>query len=206
VNALARQRASATTVASAIGKLLTLEAKRKRKGIIDVELDRNSDVVTTTPSAKRALRRVVERGAFCEACVRCLLSFEDWRFVEKRRLYCLLESGHDGLTKALLETFARREDWRALPAIHRLYRIYPHERKWSVSHILVHSRVNDAHAKLNYVRRFGDPGITRVRPEVVAEIRKTLEAITGKTFHRPEDLERFLGRRDVRQRVRAARR
>jgi hypothetical protein len=206
--ALAKQGPLSAKLKARFAALVNAEAEagardrmRGRRGY--VADPRTGKIVHGTKEADALWASFRERESVREAAIRTMLELGVKKGVKQKSMREFLQTSYDPVVVAALDAFAQWKDWGALRDVHRLFRYYPTEAKWdSSSAAQYNGDVMDTHRR--WSGAFGDPGKRRGRPAVVAAIRKTVLAITGRKAETPKDLAKLLGEREVQRKMRAA--
>lgn len=194
--ALARQAASREEVGAAVERMvmeLAAEmADRFKRGDAGFLIDRKTgEPDVKSPAGKAALADSAARERALAAGFRCLLTLDYHKRLEADTVTAVLHSAEDELVTAALETMASRRLWDALPAVEKLYRMYPRENRWETGAV-VDAAGDNASAKATWMKHFGHPKKQTARPEVVKAIRKALHDMTGQDVEDPAALTALL--------------
>lgn len=195
-DALARQTASTAEVGPVVEKTVMLlaaeTADRLKRGDAGFLIDRKTgDADVKSPEGRAALAESAAREQAIAAGFRCLLTLDYHKRLDADAVVAVLHSAEDELVTAALETMARRRLWDALPAVEKLYRMYPRENRWETGAVVDAGGTN-ATAKAAWMKYFGHPKKQTARPEVVKAIRKAILDMTGREVEDPAALTALL--------------
>lgn len=205
LEALMTMTAPSPSLLGDLAEMLEKEAETERKRIakgdpgfrIDTRTGRVDD---RSPEGLARLMRMEMRGKMLARLV-ATLAKNDWQ--PKRTppdLTPLLQDAHDELVVAVLDRIAAWKDWGALPAMLSLFEMYPTGATWETGAVVDLGGTN-ASAQAKWMVVFGHPKKQTARPKVHAALVDALRKLTGESFTQPEDLARFLDRKDIDKRV-----
>jgi hypothetical protein len=183
-----------------LGEAADAERERLRRGKPSFRVDpRTGQADLDSEEGRLALAATRARGLMLREAIYCvrLLSTQPPEGADALAVFL-----HDPLDGLVIETLGAFRDWKteaALPALLDLYRCYPTPSTWETGAIVDLGGTN-ASAEARWMVLFGHPERQRARPEVVEALEACLEAITGRRFEGPEDLERWL-RKEEKQRA-----
>lgn len=190
-----------TDLAEMLEKEAETERKRIAKGDPGFRIDtRTGRVDDQSPEGLARLMRMEMRGKMLARLV-TTLARNDWQ--PKRSppdLTPLLQDAHDELVVAVLERIGAWKDWGALPAVLALFEMYPTAATWETGAVVDLGGTN-ASAQAKWMVVFGHPKKQTARPTVHAALLEAVKKLTGETVTQPEDLKRFLERKDVDKRI-----
>ena len=194
--ALSAQSAPGERVMKKVAKWLVAEAKEERNRIRrvmpQVRVDpRTGEVDVTSEDGRLRLETTRARSLVLREAMLCVRLFFREPPKEAHELGVLLQDPHDGLVIETLRAFGAWRLEAALPDVHALFQMYPTERSWDTSHVLTRAG-NDRIAKGIWLVQFGHPGKQRTRPEVVDAIHTCLQAVTGRRFETPAQVEAWI--------------
>ncbi|MHC4471329.1 MAG: HEAT repeat domain-containing protein [Planctomycetota bacterium] len=165
---------------------------------------RTGDPIRGTPEAEAKLTEFETRLAATEAAIRCMIRLECRRGVSQKTIAEFLQSSYDPVVVAILDAVATWKDWAALRDIFGLFEYYPSEDRWDSAKAATYIG-NEAITAGRWSSVFGDPGKRRNRPIVVRAIRKAVREITGKECKAPAELKKLMSDREVKRKMRVAR-
>ena len=202
---LAGQVDSTDKVGPAVEKAVMMAAQeigeRFRKGDAGFLVNpRTGKADTASAEGQAKLVACSERDKMVTAGFRCLLAHDFHERLDAETVAHVLQSPDDELVEAALAHIARFKLYAALPAIHRLFRMYPRENRWETGAVL-DVRGNNATAQATWMVHFGHPRKQIPRPRVVAAIKKVLKELLDREVEEPADLEALLRDPDVRSRI-----
>ena len=196
LRALSAQSSPGERVMKKVAQWLVAEAKEERNRLQrvrpQVRVDpRTGEADLTSEEGRLRLETTKARSLVLREAMLCVRLFCQEAPKGAHELGALLQDPHDALVIETLRAFGK---WRLLASVrdlHELFQMYPTERSWDTSHILVRAG-NAGKAKGIWMARFGHPGKQRVRPEVVQALRACLEDVTGRFFESPEEVAAWL--------------
>jgi len=185
------------------------EASRKAKarGDYGIRIDtKTGEVDTESDEGKAALRAKREKGKMLAEAVRAL---DALGCRERDSVDCLREflgDGNDDLVALCLGMFGKWKEWSVLsPDLLFLFELYPNENDFETGSISVDTGAAgsaDAQAaKRKWNAKYGDPDKRRPRPVVVKALKKALFDITGQEFADPKALREYVGRPEVKRKI-----